>query len=45
MAVDTYTENIVYIFNEADTLLEALSICLSCAEKMKKELRVVSSKA
>ena len=38
MAVDTYTEHIAYIFNEADTLLEALSVCLSCAQKMKREL-------
>lgn len=38
MAIDTYTEHIAEIFNEADILLETLSVCLSCAQKMKNEL-------
>ena len=39
MAVDTYTQSISEIFDEADSLLEILSICLSCAQKMKHEMK------
>jgi len=38
MAIDTYTQSVCEIFDEADSLLEILSICLSCALKMKNEM-------
>ena len=43
MAIDTYTQSISEIFDEADSLLEILSICLSCAQKMKNEMKNLQS--
>ena len=43
MAIDTYTQSVSEIFDEADSLLEILSICLSCAQKMKHEIKKLQS--
>ena len=43
MAIDTYTQSVSEIFDEADSLLEILSICLSCAQKMKQEMKKLQS--
>lgn len=35
MAIDTYTEHIGEIFNETDSVLECLAICLNCGVNLK----------